>query len=280
MLDFILHNSTLPLLTAFLLGVMTMLSPCPFCSDVTAISYLSKNVQRKRTLFNNGICYVLGKCFSYTVLAVVFICGAQVEGVRHFFEEYGEPVLGPFLILVGVAIAWAAYHESHETHAHNCDAESCSHEHHHKHEHAPHKLIQRLSSSSHPIMSNGLGAFLLGMVFALAFCPYSGLLYFGTLIPLTMLQPVAWSWSMPVMFGLGDALPVMIISFLLSFSIQGIGKINGKLQQIEVWLRRACVVLMIGFGMYLSISIFSGHHHHDHEHESHIHTEHCMEHHH
>lgn len=126
------------------------------------------------------------------------------------------------------------------------------------------------------MMGSGLGAFFLGAVFALAFCPYSGFLYFGTLIPLTMSHPASWSWLMPILFGLGDALPVLTIAFLLSYGLQGLGKISGNLQKLEIWLRRACIVIFIGFGLYLSISIFSGHHHHDHEHP---HTE-CCEHHH
>jgi len=258
MVDFILNNSTFPLLTAFLLGILTMISPCPFCSDVTAISYLSKNLGSIRALFANALCYVLGKCFSYTLLALVFIMGAQIEGVRSFFEHYGEPALGPFLIIVGVAIALFGLHESH--HDHSGEA----HEHEHHHEHAPHKLISRLSSVNLRPISGPMMSFVLGAVFALAFCPYSGLLYFGTLIPLTMMQPAAWSWLMPVLFGLGDALPVIIIALLLSRGIAGLGKISGNLQHIETWLRRICVIIFIGMGIYMSIGIFGGHHHHEH----------------
>ena len=71
MLDFVLHNSTFPLLTAFLLGLLTMLSPCPFCSDMTALSYLSRNVSNMRAIVMGSLCYVLGKCFSYTLLALL-----------------------------------------------------------------------------------------------------------------------------------------------------------------------------------------------------------------
>lgn len=268
-LDYILDHSTLPLLTAFLLGILTMISPCPFCSDVTAISFISKNVNKRHAILWNGMCYVLGKCFSYTMLALVFISGSQVEGIRRFFEHYGEPALGPFLVVIGLIIYWIGRKESHHDHTHP-EGETCTIEcqkpsdGHHHHEHAPHRLIKRLSASEHPLMNGGLGAFFLGAVFALAFCPYSGLLYFGTLIPLTMLQPVSWSWLMPIMFGLGDAIPVLIIAFILSYGMQTIGRISGNLQKMEIWLRHICVVVFIGFGLYLSISIFSGHHHHDH----------------
>lgn len=253
-LDTVLSPSTFPLVSAFVLGVLTMVSPCPFCSDVTAIAYLSKNIRSRSAIFWNGMCYVLGKCVSYLLLAMVFIFGAQVEEVRHFFEHYGEPALGPFLIVVGVLIGWMGYREA----RHNHNEEDLD-EH---HEHVPHKLIRRLSASEHPLMGSGLGAFFLGFVFALAFCPYSGLLYFGTLIPLTLLQPVSWSWLMPVCFGLGDALPVLIISLVISYSMRSMGSIHNNLKKTEIWLRRACVVVFVGFGLYLTVSTFSGHHHH------------------
>lgn len=269
MLDFVLHTASFPLLTAFLLGVMTMVSPCPFCSDVTAISYLAKNINRKRTLLLNGMCYVLGKCFSYTSLALLFILGAETEGIRTWLETYGEHLLGPFLILAAVAIALFGYHEARHHHNGNenendneNDNANANHSHEHHHEHAPHRLIRRLSASEHPLMQHGLGAFLLGAVFALAFCPYSGLLYFGTLMPLTIAEPASWSWLMPICFGLGDALPVLIISFLISYGIQGIGTITGRLTGIEVWLRRICVIIFLAMGLYISVG-----HHHDHEHE-------------
>ena len=272
----ILSHSTLPLVSAFVLGVMTMVSPCPFCSDVTAIAYLSKNISKRRAIFWNGMWYVLGKCTSYLVLALVFIFGAQVEGVRAFFEHYGEPALGPFLVVIGLLIWWMGWREARHSHEDVSEAGNHDSAEHHHHDHAPHRLIRRLSSSSHPLMGSGLGAFFLGMMFALAFCPYSGLLYFGTLIPLTLLQPVSWSWLMPVCFGLGDALPVLIIALLISYPIHTIGSVQGNLKKVEIWLRRICVIVFVGFGLYLSISIFSGHHEHHHHHDVPVQTVHSQ----
>lgn len=249
-----------------MLGVLTMISPCPFCSDITAVSYLGKNVCSTRTLLWNSLFYVLGKCFSYTVLALVFIAGTQIDGVRAFFEHYGEPALGPFLILVGLCIAffgWREAHHEHRTEEH--DEGHCSADTHH--EHAPHRLISRLQTVNLRPLSGPVMSFVLGAVFALAFCPYSGVLYFGTLLPLTLLQPPAWSWLMPVLFGLGDALPVLVISLIISKGLAGIGRINGNLMHIELWLRRICVIIFLGLGIYLTVSIFSGHHHHEHHHE-------------
>lgn len=241
--------STMPLLTALLLGLMTIISPCPFCSNIAAIGYIGKDVDSKYKVILNGIMYVLGKMFAYTVLCLVFIFGAQIEGIQHFFETYGEPILGPFMILCGLFIWIGGHHERH-------------HQHNHEEGHGLSSRFSKLTSRKHNVPS-WLWSFFLGIVFSMAFCPYSGVLFFGMLVPLTMAQPIVWSWLMPVVFGLGTGVPVIIVAWLLSYSVASIGKINHKIQQIEVWFRRVCALLFIGIGIYLCIGIF-GAHHHDH----------------
>ena len=79
---------------------------------------------------------------------------------------------------------------------------------------------------------------------------------------------------MPVFFGLGDALPVLIIALLISYPMHSIGTVQGNLKKVEIWLRRICVVVFVGFGLYLTISIFSGHHEHHHHHDVPVQTVH------
>ncbi len=256
MLETLLHNSTMPLLTAFILGLMTIISPCPFCSNLTAIGYISKDISNRKQTILNGIMYALGKIFTYTVLSLIFIFGAQIEGIQQFLQTYGEPALGPFLILCGLFMLIGGHHEQHHEHNHN------------------HEVRARVAVSPLWGRQKGGYAFLLGIVFSLAFCPYSGVMYFGMLIPMTMSQPLAWSWLMPIVYGLGTGLPVVIIAWLLAYSITGIGKINHNIQHFELWLRRMCSILFIAIGIYLCIHIFSGHHSHNHDHhQHHPHTE-------
>ncbi len=239
MFETLLHNSTMPLLTAFILGLMTIISPCPFCSNLTAIGYISKDIANRRRTLLSGMMYALGKIFTYSALSLVFIFGAQIQPIQHFFETYGEPILGPFLILCGLFMLIGGHH-------------------HHAHEHNHSNL-----NTSEPQHLKTFKPFLLGIIFSLAFCPYSGVMYFGMLIPMTMSQPIAWSWLMPVLYGLGTGLPVVIIGWLLAYSIMGIGKINKNIHILEIWLRRLCALLFIGIGIYLCIHIFDGHHHHE-----------------
>ncbi len=246
MLENVLNSSTMPLMTAFIWGLMTIISPCPFCSNITAIGYISKDLTSSRRILMNGIMYALGKVFAYSVLSAIFIFGAQIDGIRHFFEEYGEPILGPFLIICGLFMLIGGHHEEHHDHEHN------------------HGFGHKLASHGAKVPS-WIWSFVLGVVFSLAFCPYSGVIYFGMLIPLTMAQPLAWSWLMPIIFGLGTGLPVLIVAWILAYGAIGIGKLNNNIQKFERWFRLICATLFIGIGIYLCVSIFGGHHEHEHE---------------
>lgn len=246
MLQNIINSTGMPVLSAFLLGLMTIISPCPFCSNITALGYISKDMSSPRRVLLNGTMYACGKVITYLVLSVFFILGAQIESIQHFFEHWGEPVLGPFLIVCGLFMLIGGKHESHHEHEHN------------------HGLQQRMSTlgAKQSNIPSWLWSMVLGILFSLAFCPYSGVMYFGVLIPLTMSQPITWSWLMPVMFGIGTGLPVIIIAYLLSFSMVGMGKINQRIKHFEVWLRVICSLLFIIMGIWICVTVFGGMHQH------------------
>lgn len=199
-----------------------------------------------RRVILNGIMYALGKVFTYLILSLIFILGAQTERVRTFFEHWGEPLLGPFLIICGLFMLMVGAHETHHKSEHN------------------HGLQNKaaLFGNRGGNVPSWLWAFVLGIVFSLAFCPYSGVMYFGMLIPLTMAQSMEWSWLMPVLFGVGTGLPVLVIAWLLSYSMVGIGKINLRIRNFELWLRRICALLFIIIGIWLCVGMFIGQHSH------------------
>ena len=66
-------GSQLPVVTAFLLGLMTAISPCPLATNIAAIGYISKDLQSKRKIFLNGVLYTVGRVLSYTLLGVILI---------------------------------------------------------------------------------------------------------------------------------------------------------------------------------------------------------------
>jgi len=219
----LIDQSTFPLLTAFLLGLMTAISPCPLATNITALAYISKDVENKRTVFLNGLYYTLGRALTYTILGAIIFFGASKFQISRAVQANGEKWIGPLLIVIGIFMLGII-----------------------KLPGSSGKILQRLADKVKP--GNSWGALLLGMIFALAFCPYSGVLYFGMLIPMVLSQS-AGLLLLPA-FALATGLPVILLSYLLAFSIGGIGRFYNKLKTFEVWFRRIVAVLFILTGFY------------------------------
>jgi len=220
----LLDGTNIPFLSAFLLGIMTAISPCPLATNITAIGFISKDLENKKRIFFNGLWYTLGRAISYTALGVILFFGASKFSVAKFFQLNGEKFLGPLLILVGflmfdfIKIKFPGFNG----------------------------LSDRMQNSGRK--KNWWSALLLGVVFALAFCPYSGVLYFGMLIPMTISSPSGL--FLPIIFALATGLPVIIVAYLLAFSISSIGGFYNKLKIFEKWFRRVVAVAFILVGFY------------------------------
>jgi cytochrome c-type biogenesis protein len=229
-LDQLLSQSNFPLLSAFLLGLMTAISPCPLATNITATAYISKNLGNKRRIFFNGLIYTLGRAVSYTAIGVILFFGASKFDVSSFFNTYGERLLGPLLLIIGIFML--------DLISFNFPGVSF--------------LTDKLNSEK--IRGKYWGAFLMGMIFALAFCPYSGVLYFGMLIPLTISQ--ADGLILPVVFAIATGLPVIIIAYLLAFTLSGVGSFYNKVKSFEFWFRKVAAVIFIAAGLYFTYIFF------------------------
>ena len=216
------HN--IPLLTAFLTGVLTSISPCPLATNITAIAYISKDIKTPKNTLLNGFCYTLGRGFSYTILALVIYLGFSSFQVSSIFQGWGEKALGPILIILAL-IMFDIIKPKLKTK--NAKIE---------------KLKEKLATKGY------LGSFLLGCLFALAFCPYSGVLFFGVLIPLVLKS--AESLLLPTIFALGTGLPVIIFSFLIAFSVNRVGQAFSLVQKIEKVSRKVVAVIFLISGIY------------------------------
>ncbi len=219
----LIDQSNFPLLTAFLLGLMTAISPCPLATNITALAYISKDVENKRTVFLNGIYYTLGRAITYTVLGAIIFFGASKFQISRAVQANGEKWIGPLLIVIGILMLGVI-----------------------KMPGSSGTILQRFADKVK--IGSSWGALFLGMIFALAFCPYSGVLYFGMLMPLVLSQP-AGLLLLPD-FAIATGLPVIMLSYLLAFSIGGIGKFYNKIKIFEVWFRRIVAVLFILTGFY------------------------------
>lgn len=222
----LLEQSELPILTAFLLGLMTAISPCPMATNITAIGYIGKDMKSSKRVFVNGLLYTLGRSISYTAIGLLFFFGASRFEFAGFIQEWGEKVIGPILIVIGLFMLGVI------------------------------KLnipgLDGLNKNMEERAQKGFwGVLLLGIVFALAFCPYSGVLYFGMLIPMTV-SSVSGLY-LPIVFALGTGIPVILFAWLIAFSVSSIGNTYNKIRSFEKWFRRTVAILFIGVGLYYTI---------------------------
>ena len=217
------ENTQVPLLSAFLLGLMTAISPCPLATNITAIGYISKDLEHRQKVFYNGLIYTLGRAVSYTAIGLLFYFGANQFKLSGFFQNWGEKLLGPLLIVIGLFMLGVLTLKI--------------------------PGINWLSERMEQRSNKGFGGvLLLGMVFALAFCPYSGVLFFGMLIPMTISS--ASGLYLPVIFALATSIPVIFFSWFIAFSLGSLGKYYNQLKMVEIWVRRIVAVVFIAVGIY------------------------------
>ena len=213
--------------SALWLGILTSISPCPLATNIAAISYIGRKVGNSRQVFLTGLLYTLGRTVAYLALAVVLVASVlSVPQIAMFLQKYMHLVLGPILIIVGMFLLG---------------------------------LIELNMGGKG--MGEGLqkrvdamgiwGALLLGIVFALTFCPTSAALFFGSLVPLSL--KVNSSVVLPVVYGVGTALPVMVFAVILATSAQSVGKAYNVLAKIEWWARMLTGVIFVLVGLYFSL---------------------------
>ena len=227
-LQTLLDNSSTPVWTAFLLGLLTALSPCPLATNIAAIGFIGKDIENRRRIFWNGLLYTLGRILSYTLLGVVLILilkeGSSMFGIQKTIGAWGELVLGPLFFLIGLFML----------------------------------LGDRLNlpqfgfqgSAEGFARKGGWGALIIGALFALAFCPTSGVFYFGMLIPMSATATAGY--LLPVVFAIATAIPVLVVAWILAFSVQQLGSFYGKMQKVQKWMTRIVGVLFIVVGIYYS----------------------------
>lgn len=225
-LQTLLDNSSTPVLTAFLLGLLTALSPCPLATNIAAIGFIGKNIENKKQIFINGLLYTLGRVLSYTILGIMLIMilkkGSSMFGVQKTIGIWGELIIGPLLLIIGIFMLWG------------------------------NKLnLPKFGFSGNPeglAKKGSWGALMIGILFALAFCPTSGVFYFGMLIPMSATS--AAGYILPVIFAVATAIPVLAVAWILAFSVQQISSFYGTMQKVQKWMNIAVGVIFIIIGIY------------------------------
>lgn len=218
------QNRDAPLLAAFALGLLTAISPCPLATNITATAYIAKTITSRKKVLLSGVLYTIGRMLSYTVLGAVIYFGASKFRVATLLQGNGEKFIGPIMIFIGLVMLGAI----------KLDFLSKG------------NLTERLSER---FKNKGLlGSFLLGVIFALAFCPYSGALFFAMLIPMTLAASAGL--VLPVVFSVGTGLPVIFFAFVIAYSIEKLGSYFKAIQKIEKVMRIIAGVTFLLTGLY------------------------------
>lgn len=212
------------LATALWLGILTSISPCPLASNVAAISFLSKKITHPALVFISGLAYTLGRIVSYAILGWIIVNSLlSVPQIAQFLQRYMGMALGPILIFTGLVLL--------EIIPLRLPGLSL-----------PQKHYNKLADSGVP------GAFLLGFIFALAFCPISAALFFGSLIPLAINNKSGI--VLPFIYGIGTGLPVLLFAVVIALGVTSLSRWFHHLTKLEYFTRKITGVIFILAGSY------------------------------
>ncbi len=213
--------------SALWFGILTSISPCPLATNIAAISFIGKKVDSAPAVLLSGLLYTLGRMAAYLIVSVIVVSSLlSIPELARFLQKYLNIILGPLLIIVGLFLL---------------EIINMSFG----------RGISMSQKFQDKIQSKGpWGAAVLGFIFALSFCPVSAGLFFGSLIPLSLKYESGV--FLPLIYGIGTALPVIVFAFIIGFSANYVGKAFNSLAKFEYWARRATGVLFILAGLYLS----------------------------
>lgn len=217
------YDQTIPAISAIALGLMTAIAPCPLTTNIAAIGFLSRDLSSRRKVFLNGVFYTMGLAISYTGIAFIIYIGAGRLRFPDLLQRFGGKILGPALLLIGlIMLDFIRFNLPQFNRITN-------------------QLKERHDGSFFHVI-------LLGMILALAFCPYNGALYFGMLIPLTLNAEAGL--YLPLLFSVAAGIPIILFSWLLAYTVSGVGRLYSNVKIFERWFRRIIAFLFIGIGIY------------------------------
>ncbi len=222
----------LDVLSAFWLGILTSISPCPLATNIAAVSFVARDLGSPKRVLWSSLIYSAGRMLTYVTIAVLAVASLlSLPEVSFFLESNMHKIIGPLLIAVGIILL----------------------------EVLPISFSTSFVGNSFQERAGkwGLwGSGVLGIVFAITFCPLSAALFFGSLIPLAV--DGKSSVLMPSIYGLGTALPVVVFALIMAFSMKSFGRFFDKLTRMEKWARKSTAVIFIGAGIYLLLKSVLG----------------------
>lgn len=239
---------TLYIFAALYLGVLTSISPCPLATNIAAISYIGRKVDTPRSVLAAGLIYTLGRCVLYLGLAVFLgMTASSIPLVSVWLQRYTHLILGPIFLVLGMFLLGMIVITAGGT-----------------------VIGDRLQKK---VDAMGIwGAFLLGILFAVSFCPTSAAWFFGLVALVlgseagaigTILTKVGITLPeasipggiiiLPLLYGIGSAVPVIIVSTILAYSAGHVGRAFNTITKIERVARLFTGWLFIVLGIWFSL---------------------------
>jgi cytochrome c-type biogenesis protein len=210
--------------SALWLGILTSISPCPLATNIAAISFLSKKIVHPRIVLLSGVAYTAGRMLAYALVGFIIISSLlSVPVLANFLQKYMNKILGLVLILTGFFLL--------DIFKFNMPSFSLS------------------EKQQNNLASSGVrGAFALGFIFALVFCPVSAALFFGSLIPLALNHPVGPVF--PLVYGIGTGLPVLFFAVVIALGVTSVSHWFNRLTNLEYYMRKITGGIFIVVGIY------------------------------
>jgi cytochrome c-type biogenesis protein len=212
------------------LGLLTAISPCQLATNITAIAFIGRDISHKRRIFINGLFYALGNATGYSSIGLILFFGVSKFQVSKILISNGKLIMGILLIVTGIImldlikLKFSAFG----------------------------KLTEKIQNRQN--QANKLNAALLGFFFAVTFCPYNAVLFFGMLIPLTITS--VFGLYLPLVYSLSSGFPVIIIAYLLAFTVSGIGNFYNGIRIFQKWFNRLVAIIFIVVGFYFLYTFF------------------------
>lgn len=217
------------LVSAFIsmwLGILTSLGPCPMAINIAAISYIGKQVGHWRRVLEAGVLYTLGRMSVYITIGMLLATTVVASSdISLPLQNIMMHIMGPILLIVAMFLL---------------DFITIN--------------LRGVCGISEKMQERAdrwgiLGAGLLGIIFALTFCPIAAALFFGSVMVLAFESRSII--IVPAMFGVGTALPVVVFALLIAFSAKSVGRVFKKMVSIEKWFRIGAGYIFIGIGLYM-----------------------------
>jgi cytochrome c-type biogenesis protein len=212
----------LPLIGAFLLGLLGALAPCQLSTGAAAAAWFGKD-SSQGLAWSKVSCFFVGKVIVYVGFAFVALVlfKGEMNAPALLFTTVRK-LISPAMIVMGLFLLGLIRLP------------------------APNVTMAKLYRWAET-RGGYVGAFALGMAFSLAFCPTMFWLFFGLMLPSALDSGLGALF--PLAFALGTSLPLLLVLLLLDRGKKK-GELLSTMRRGGRWLNLGAGALLVLIGLY------------------------------